>query len=257
MTRLGCRCVAVAFAVACAAAAAYGQVPVVNSDFSQGNTAFASDFPYAVLNTADGQYTVTATPSSFNAGFVNPAGASAMLVVNGPSRPVVGRSRVWSQTIPVGSGYGYEVHCRAASAVAGQMTRLRWLSNGAYAGDEVLLPSAAGQWVDIGGGFGVFRGRNHTLLTLECLSDSGQPNDFYVDDITVSVSAVFDFCGNTDFDRDGDVGTDADIEAFFRCLAGSCCATCDPYGSDFNGDGDAGTDEDIEDFFRLLVTGDC
>ena len=64
-------------------------------------------------------------------------------------------------------------------------------------------------------------------------------------------------CGTADFDGDGDVGTDADIEAFFACLAGNCCATCFAGGADFNGDGDVGTDADIEAFFRVLAGGPC
>jgi hypothetical protein len=64
-------------------------------------------------------------------------------------------------------------------------------------------------------------------------------------------------CGNSDFNGDGDIGTDADIEAFFACLAGDCCAMCWPGGSDFNGDGDLGTDADIEAFFRVLGGGEC
>ena len=60
-----------------------------------------------------------------------------------------------------------------------------------------------------------------------------------------------------DFDNDGVGGTDADIEAFFACLAGNCCATCWHLGSDFDGDGDAGTDADIEAFFRVLAGGAC
>jgi hypothetical protein len=64
-------------------------------------------------------------------------------------------------------------------------------------------------------------------------------------------------CGSPDFDGDGDIGTDADIEAFFACLSGSCCGTCDPHGADFNGDGDIGTDADIESFFRVLGGGPC
>jgi hypothetical protein len=64
-------------------------------------------------------------------------------------------------------------------------------------------------------------------------------------------------CGSADFNCDGDVGTDADIESFFACLAGNCppapcCAT-----ADFNGDGDVGTDADIEAFFRVLAGGTC
>jgi hypothetical protein len=64
-------------------------------------------------------------------------------------------------------------------------------------------------------------------------------------------------CGNQDFNGDGDFGTDQDIEAFFACLGGNCCATCWPGGSDFNGDGDFGTDQDIEAFFRVLGGGTC
>ncbi len=64
-------------------------------------------------------------------------------------------------------------------------------------------------------------------------------------------------CGSADFDGDGDTGTDADIEAFFACLAGNCCATCWHLGADFNGDGDVGTDGDIEAFFRVLAGGNC
>jgi hypothetical protein len=64
-------------------------------------------------------------------------------------------------------------------------------------------------------------------------------------------------CGNQDFNGDGDFGTDQDIEAFFACIAGSCCAACWPGGQDFNGDGDFGTDQDIEAFFRVLAGGTC
>jgi hypothetical protein len=60
---------------------------------------------------------------------------------------------------------------------------------------------------------------------------------------------------SADFDHDGDPGADADIEAFFRAIAGDICATC---GSpDFDGDGDSGTDADIESFFRVLAGGPC
>jgi hypothetical protein len=62
-------------------------------------------------------------------------------------------------------------------------------------------------------------------------------------------------CGSSDFNHDGDSGTDADIEAFFACLAGNCCATCE--SSDFNRDGDFATDADIEAFFRVLGGGSC
>jgi trimeric autotransporter adhesin len=60
---------------------------------------------------------------------------------------------------------------------------------------------------------------------------------------------------SADFDGDGVSGSDADIEAFFSCFAGRCCARCG--SADFNADGDAGTDADIEAFFRVLAGGTC
>jgi hypothetical protein len=72
--------------------------------------------------------------------------------------------------------------------------------------------------------------------------------------VTLSIGTP---CGTSDFNGDGDFGTDQDIEAFFACLAGSCCGTCFAGGSDFNGDGDFGTDQDIEAFFRVLSGAPC
>jgi hypothetical protein len=62
-------------------------------------------------------------------------------------------------------------------------------------------------------------------------------------------------CGDSDFNGDGDFGTEKDIQAFFACLGGQCCASC--YSSDFNGDGDSGTEQDIESFFRVLAGHGC
>jgi hypothetical protein len=64
-------------------------------------------------------------------------------------------------------------------------------------------------------------------------------------------------CGSADFNCDGDVGTDADIESFFACLAGGCPAPPCNSSADFNADGDVGTDADIEAFFRVLAGGAC
>jgi hypothetical protein len=76
----------------------------------------------------------------------------------------------------------------------------------------------------------------------------------YIDNIVVTPIPP---CGSADFDCDGDVGTDADIEAFFRCLGGNCPPPPCPSNADFNGDGDVGTDADIEAFFRVLGGGTC
>jgi hypothetical protein len=73
----------------------------------------------------------------------------------------------------------------------------------------------------------------------------------------VSTSECLPPCGSADFNCDGDVGTDADIEAFFACLAGNCPSAPCTSSADFNGDGDIGTDADIEAFFRVLGGGHC
>lgn len=57
------------------------------------------------------------------------------------------------------------------------------------------------------------------------------------------------WAGPADPNCDGDLGTDADIDAFFACLSGHCCATCT---ADFNGDGDLGTDSDIAAFWAAF-----
>jgi hypothetical protein len=77
---------------------------------------------------------------------------------------------------------------------------------------------------------------------------------FFIDAYAVSLPPA-PGCGSADFNGDGDLGTDGDIEAFFRCLGGNCCATCG--SADFNADGDIGTDADIESFFRVLAGGPC
>jgi subtilisin-like proprotein convertase family protein len=64
-------------------------------------------------------------------------------------------------------------------------------------------------------------------------------------------------CGSADFNCDGDIATDQDIEAFFACLAGNCPPPPCTSTADFNGDGDIATDADIEAFFRVLAGGTC
>ena len=48
-----------------------------------------------------------------------------------------------------------------------------------------------------------------------------------------------------------------DIEGFFACLAGSCPLLPCTNSADFDQDGDTGTDADIEAFFRVLAGGNC
>jgi hypothetical protein len=85
--------------------------------------------------------------------------------------------------------------------------------------------------------------------------DNSNENPICYDTVIHLVASPLATTCTADFNNDGDQGTDADIEAFFACLAGSCCDAC--ASADFNGDGDTGTDADIESFFRVLAGGTC
>ncbi len=51
------------------------------------------------------------------------------------------------------------------------------------------------------------------------------------------------------------LGLTCDIEAFFACLSGTCSPAPCTSTADFNADGDVGTDADIDAFFRVLGAG--
>ncbi len=145
--------------------------------------------------------------------------------------------------------------------VAGPVTQYVWYITGYYAQlNDRVLPSGA---IVTGSQTATLTISNVNALTAEqtqpvngnlfcrvhCIAGNecgGVISDFVRLDITLC---------SADFNYDGDVGTDVDINAFFRCLAGDCCATCE--SADFNGDGDFGTDTDIESFFRVLGGGPC
>jgi hypothetical protein len=128
----------------------------------------------------------------------------------------------------------------------------------------VLTPAASAQlsmsWFTVDGGGGTSTNGSLSLSFTVGQHDAGpamtQGNLVLVGGFWGGVGSTLG-CGTADFDGDGDVGTDADIEAFFACLAGNCCPTCYPGGADFNADGDVGTDADIEAFFRVLAGGPC
>jgi probable HAF family extracellular repeat protein len=97
-----------------------------------------------------------------------------------------------------------------------------------------------------------------SLTDAEGISDDGRTiagNGWHNTSSEAWIATLPPTCGSADFNHDGDIATDADIEAFFACLAGNCCPACG--SADFNGDGDFATDADIEAFFRVLAGGAC
>jgi hypothetical protein len=115
------------------------------------------------------------------------------------------------------------------------------------AGDNTRVPTMA--VLDVGGA-ARFRDRAATANTGVAGGVGGAA--------IVDMGAT-EFAGtcDADFNCDGDVATDADIEAFFACLAGNCPGAECGSGADFNADGDVATDADIESFFRVLAGRSC
>jgi hypothetical protein len=130
---------------------------------------------------------------------------------------------------------------------ASQLLPVFWVQAGPYAVGQGA-PNTSYQY-NPGHGWNWPEGTLRTVL--DGLGHTGNPTGINFT-ITGRPAPV---CGSADFNHDGDGGTDADIEAFFACIAGSCCATCD--SADFNYDGDSATDADIEAFFRVLAGGAC
>jgi hypothetical protein len=127
---------------------------------------------------------------------------------------------------------------------------------------DELLHSFTSPIADNGDCNQVVLGHYQSLMALGnsvygCFAGRGSVTNSIIDTTNLIVPFVFSTvaCGSADFNGDGDTGTDADIEAFFACLGGTCCAACG--SADFNGDGDVGTDADIEAFFRVLAGGSC
>ncbi len=128
-----------------------------------------------------------------------------------------------------------------------QLLPVFFVQSGAYA-VGTGTPNTSYQY-NPGHGWGWPEGVLRTVL--DGLGHTGNPTGL---NFTIK-GAPAPVCGSADFNHDGDVGTDMDIDAFFACIAGSCCAACD--SADFDGNGDIGTDADIEAFFRVLAGGSC
>jgi hypothetical protein len=153
--------------------------------------------------------------------------------------------------VPVGASYASGEHGSAdGSIVVGRDSSNRVCVWGRSGEPAVLSTLLLAHSVPVDG----------TLVRASSISDDGtiivgelrRPDFKYRGWVLTNLPPI---CGSADFNHDADVGTDADIEAYFACLAGHCCATCGT--ADFNGDGDFGTDQDIEAFFRVLTGAPC
>jgi hypothetical protein len=182
--------------------------------------------------------------------------------------PCCGGEQTWELTCPVPA---ISIHPASRTVCVGTSASFAVTAHGpgtlTYQWQVEAEPLGSDIWSDLSEGTvwrsGVIVGSGSGTATSEYLFQHAQSNQGLIRFRVVVTTE----CGRvqsggatltlstSDFDGDGDLGTDADIEAFFSCLGGNCCPLCG--SADFDGDGDVGTDSDIEAFFRVLSGGPC
>jgi autotransporter-associated beta strand protein len=200
-----------------------------------------------------------APPSSPGTALALGSGATMRMELNGPAagtgydQVVVNTSATSGATVALGAGVA-ALNISLGYAPTG--AEKFWLINNTSAGTTTgnFAGLAEGATVTLG----TFNGFTYTG-TISYKGDfaTNNPAAGTGNDVVIYNLVGPPKCGSADFNCDGDIGTDADIEAFFACLAGVCPPPPCTNSADFNGDGDIGTDADIEAFFRVLAGGTC
>jgi hypothetical protein len=157
-----------------------------------------------------------------------------------PSAPPSITSQPQAQVVPEGAAATLRVVATGTSGLFYQ-----WRRNGSPLANGGSISGALRSTLVISPVLASDGGQYSCAITSAC-------GDLLSDSVALTITPA---CGSPDFDGDGDTATDADIEAFFACLAGNCCPACG--SADFDGDGDTATDADIEAFFRVLAGGTC
>ena len=229
------------------AASASGQNLIINSGFEDGNTGFFSDYSYSSGgNCCEGQYTVRNVGSTFNGAFVNPPpsipGSVQMMVVNGSTVPNL---RIWRQNVVVTPGRTYDLALQGCTAVAGGPAILQFQVRGILIGGAVTLPAVTGEWRTLTARWSAPAGVTSVEVAVRDLNTATFPNDFYLDNITMTPACLADFNGDGFVDG-------FDYDEFVACFEGDPC----PPGksADFNGDGFA-DGFDYDDFVTAFETG--
>lgn len=166
---------------------------VVNSDFSQGNTGFGTDYTYRPSsNNDEGQYTVRANGGcGWNASFVciadhSPSADQFMFVGNGD---LAVAQRVWFQTVTVTPGTTYLFEMWGATAVTGGPAQLEASINGVVLGTLTCPATPQMGWIALSTPWTAGPGETSATITIINRNTAEFPNDFYMDDISLTPPA--------------------------------------------------------------------
>jgi len=159
---------------------------VNNGDFSQGNTAFSSDYTFSNNLQPESTYSVVADASTVHPGFVgndhtNPP-TGLFMVVNGAGTPGVD---VWCQTVPVTPNTDYAFSTWVSTLVLSSPAILQFSINGVQLGTPFNAPSSLNDWVQF---FATWNSGSSTTATICILNQNTTlgGNDFGLDDIVFS-----------------------------------------------------------------------
>lgn len=170
---------------------------VVNGDFSQGNTAFNTDYTLGTGGTwgplsNEGTYGIGTSPSNLHNNFSfcqdHTGGGGNMLVVNGANTP---GTNVWCQTITVEPNTDYEFSTWITNALFElNVAQLQFSINGIPLGDVFTTSVNGCNWQQF---FETWNSGTNSSATI-CivnLNTSGGGNDFAIDDISFSPICFF------------------------------------------------------------------
>lgn len=152
---------------------------IENSDFSQGNQGFYSQYTHGC--NAEQQYEIVTDANSCNPawhGFDHTTGAGNFLVVNGA---IVADQVVWQQTVLVTPDIEYELSAWITTVESRDLAVLRFLINGTEVASETA-PAVVGSWTPLSIVWNSGQDTTATIAIIdETLAYGG--NDFGIDDI--------------------------------------------------------------------------
>ncbi|MBK8245166.1 MAG: gliding motility-associated C-terminal domain-containing protein [Saprospiraceae bacterium] len=155
---------------------------IINGDFESGNTGFSTGYNFSPVNTTEGEYIVTANPSTWNGGFSpcgdHTSGGGNMLLLNG--HPNAG-TNCWCQTIATVPGRTYEFSFWSQSVVASNIAQLGVKLNGNAIGSTIAGGLCAWELFTV---TFVATSASSQLCIAETSGIRGG-NDFALDDITL------------------------------------------------------------------------
>jgi gliding motility-associated-like protein len=159
---------------------------VVNGDFSQGNSAFSSDYQSAFPNTAGAQYFIANDPKSWNTNFnsctEHTTGNGNMMMINGSS---IAGKKAWSQSVAVTPNTNYAFSVWIQSLAALNPASLKFVINGFALGNDINAGVTACEWKNI---FATWNSGNSSNAVISIINNNtvADGNDFAIDDITFS-----------------------------------------------------------------------